>query len=741
MRSSKNKAGQPSGTPRASSSSHAAPPPPPPPVPPRPTPQKQPKGAFGTRTQRHGYVPESPGDEPSVNGDNYFTTRTHTNLFNETSSATRARRRAPPDVNHGSPPLDARQSTPYQTQGGEKFDPWNGASNVSRSRSTREQNRRPYNDNEEEAAAYANARQRSASVPDESENVPQAGRAGKEGFDANDRQKAGSTTATGDYGPQNGFKNGGAANGRDSPKVYAKQSRFSKSSPPKVPRPEVPRNVRQATSPVGDEDFYSRKTMNLPPELQELLDQEYAKAQSSSEDKPPPRGRRNAFEENLHQLILALSTSKYGMSGQSATGPQTQMHGANRTSKNSFSPQLDGDSHRFSRNSTDNINTRFVAEEDATNWQFNAGSPVDETGQPAKPRSKSGSRVGRASPFNPPASQTPFASPKNRANGASGGANGSFNPEEWTEKIGPQIFEAPAAQKSAMPTSRSIRNPSKKTKPVRMTAGTAGMVESDESSSGQDDNPKGQSAPGGGLGGIDGAASPNAMDVDPPSAATPAENSVRNIPVTPSRPEWRAGDVGLGINNGKPGATGQQAMFTPPAGGSEDTEEFRANFADFRNVEPFTERATGLESFGDLKTSLPFPSSASAPVRKPVPKTQQIALPEPPKAPQMPPTLAFPSLKPSAMAWKKYMDEWTTYVQEFALYNARFIDHFHARKIQVHEKLSSSAWLESRDQAGLREYMTWFREDAEVRAKWSEACNAHELNVRNYICHREKMMS
>lgn len=667
-----------------------------------------------------------------MNGNNYFTTRTHTNLFNETSSAARARRRVPPDVNRGSPPLDARQSTPYQTQGGEKFDPWNGASNVSRSRSTREQDRRPYNENEEEAAAYANARQRSASVPDESDSVPQAGRGGKQGFDVNDHHNAGSPTATGEYGAQNGFKNGGAADENDSPKLYAKQSHFSKSSPPEAPLPEVPRKARQATGLVGDEDFYNRKTLNLPPELQELLDQEYAKAKSSSEDKSP----RNAFEENLHQVIKGLAASRYGMGAQSAT--DSQMHGANKTSNNSFNPQFDGDSHRFSRNSTDNINTRFVAEEDATNWQFNAGSPVDETGQPVKPRSKSGSRVGRASPFNPPASQTPFAGPENGANRAT---NGSFNPEEWTEKIGPQIFEAPAPQKSSMPTSRPIRNPSKKTKPVRMTAGTAGMVESDESSSGQDDNPKVQSAPGRGHGSVDGAASPNAMDVDPPSVATPAESGVRNIPVTPSRPEWRAGDVGLGINHVKPGATGQQAAFEPPAGGSEDTEEFRANFADFRNVEPFAERATGLESFGDLKSSLPFQSAPSAPVRKPVPKVHQIALPEPPKAPQMPPTLAIPSLKPSTVAWNKYVDEWSTYMQEFALYNARFIDHFHARKIQVHEKLSNPAWLESRDQAGLSEYMTWSREDAEVRAKWSEACNAHDLNVRNYFCHREKMMS
>lgn len=687
-------------------------------------------------------MPESPGDEPSVTSNNYFTTRTHTNLFNETSSAARARRRVPSDATHDGTFMDMRQSTPYQTHGGEKFDPWNGASNIGRSRSTREPNRRSYGDGEEEDSANAIPRQRSASVPDDSDSSPQAGHGGHGGL--NDHQTAGSTTASGEYQPHHeSFKDGATPNGKDTPKLYANQFHSNSSTP----NYEAPHQAQQAPGRAGDENFYKQKAMNLAPELQELHAEQYSERKSSSEDRPSPQPGLNAFERKLHQVISELSAAKYGTTLQSgAVQPKIgsgQMYTANNANANSFGTQFAddtfaNDSHRFTRNSTDNINTRFVAEEDETSWQFNAGSPVDESGRPAMPRSKSGSRLGRRSPFNSQASQTPFVGP---ASGAASAQNSSFNPEEWSEKIGPQIFEAPTAQKTPVPTSRSIRNPGKKTKPVRMTAGTAGMVESDESSSGQEDVPRGQPAPGQGHG-IDGAASPNAMDVDPPSA-TQAENTVRNIPVTPSRPEWRAGNVGLGIKADSRHVAGQETGFNPPAGGSEDSEEFRASFADLRNVEPFAERATGLESFGDLKANLPFPSVASGhvPTQKPVPKTHNIALPEPPRPPPIPPALGVPILKASAVLyWKKYVEDYARYMGDWHVYNTRFIDHFAARKVQLHEKMGNVAWLDSRDGAGIQEYMTWAEEDREVRAKWTDACNEHEKSVQMFGVCREKMM-
>lgn len=737
--------GQSSGTSRASS--YAAPPPPPPPVPPRPAPQKQPKGAFGTRMQKGGYVPESPGDEPSVTSNNYFTTRTHTNLFTETSTATRARRRAPSDANRDGGSADSRQSTPYQTQGGEKFDPWSGASNIGRSRSTREQNRRAYND-EEDQEAHGSPRHRSSSVPDDTDNAAQAKH--NTGYDFQGDQTTGPTANSGESRTQENFRNDSAANGNDSPKLYANHSHYSRnnSSSPKVHFGPATAQGRHAAGRSRIHEFYTQKSVNLPAELQELLMQEYkTQTKSSSEDTPQSRGKLNAFEKNLrHQIMRTISGAKYTPGAGHTTDTATQAHIADKNNDNSFSSQfpanpLANEHPRFTRNSTDNINTKFVAEEDATSWQFNAGSPVDESGRPTIPRTKSGSRAGRGSPFNPSTSQDPFVVP---TNGHHKAQNGSFNPEEWSEKIGPQIFEAPAAQKAPISTSRPIRNPTKKVKPVRMTAGTAGLVESDESSSGQEEfySSKAQTTSGRGSIGVDGAASPNAMDVDPPSVPTPGENSVRNIPVTPSRPEWRAGDLGLNLNaNAKAASPAQQADLAPPNGGSEDSEEFRASFADFRNVEPFTERVTGLDSFGDMKSNLPFPSVASAPVRKPVPKTHNIVFPDQPQPPVAPAALAVPTLKPSAVAWKKYVEDFGKYLVDFADYNARFIDHFAARKIMISEKLADPTWLGSRDGLGVQQYMIWAEEDRVVRERWTDAHNKHVLNVRLFSAHRDKMMN
>lgn len=104
-------------------------------VPPRTASQKQKaEAAFGTR--KTGYVPRSPGlgDEPPVTSKNYFTTRVHTNIFGQSStgeSEASASQNGGPGAQPATPIpdplakfrdsyLDARQSSPYHTTGGEK---------------------------------------------------------------------------------------------------------------------------------------------------------------------------------------------------------------------------------------------------------------------------------------------------------------------------------------------------------------------------------------------------------------------------------------------------------------------------------------------------------------------------------------------------------------------------------------------------------------------------------------------
>lgn len=746
----------------------------PPPVPPR-SPQKQAKGSFGSRVNR-GYTPQSPlGDEPPVTSNNYFTTRTRPDLFSETSAAAQARRRDPPnpiptaDPPAADPPaadpndgtyVDTRQRTPYRTPGGEKLDPFQGA-NVNRSRSTRESTRGAYRDDED---ASPSPRQRSASSPHDPEPGPEATQGGKEAYTGGNSgsaaQASSNSTSESQYPPQESPNDGNesampdahdantsesAGSGdKDNSKLYASQpdSHF--------PEHEASQKAQQAKRRAGDEKIFKRRTshVTITPKLRELLAR-----QSSSEDKPTGGDGLNIFDHKMHKLLRQLSARKYSTSHEQGTPPlggnkdaaqpqnapqKTSNADNNNTNSfdfqyadNSFTP----DPQKFTRNSADNINTRFVADEgDATNWQFNAGSPVSETRRPSMPRSKSGSRIGRKSPFHAQATQVPFTEP---ANGTVPPQTNSFNPEDWSEKIGPQIFQAPGQAQKAN-TIRPIRNPSKKLKPVRMTAGTAGMVESDENSSGQEDVPQKAPTPAE-ANEANGVASPNAMDIDNPLET----NGVRNIHVEPSRPEWRAGDVKGMKTDANPATIDSHTGMAPPVGGSEDSEEFRATFADLRNVEPFAQPPTGLDSFGDMKSNLPFPSSAAgqAPVQKPPSKPIKLVLPEPPKPPNAPPTFAVHGLKPSATAWVKYAGDFCNYLAEWQAFNTKYTDHFQARNVEMHKKMANTGWVGSRDGAGMQEYLVWGEQDRQVRAKWTNACSDHDVHVQVFAAHRDRMMN
>ncbi|KAL1845595.1 hypothetical protein VTK73DRAFT_469 [Phialemonium thermophilum] len=440
--------------------------------------------------------------------------------------------------------------------------------------------------------------------------------------------------------------------------------------------------------------------------------------------------------------------------GSSGTAAADAPH-KGKTGPSVFSFPVDDDTFapttpkRFASSSAENINTRFVAEDFAgTDWRFEAGGATRKTASPAKRQAyaKPAPGSGRPSPLKGDVRDAaPASASSDAAQPASPGPTQSrFDPEQWSEKIGPENFvPQPPHRSSASPT-RSVRS-AKKPKPVRMTAGTAGMVDDDESTSGEE---KADARPP--TAGADDAPpwetdSPSAMDIDPPLApegAAPEPKVPRNIPVEPSRPEWRAGAV----NSPKPAA--EAAATSMPAKdnarGSEDTDDvLHPNlFADFNNVPPFAPQAGGLGSMADLGLNLPFESKPSPRLpleREPV---KHIPFPSPPKAPQPPQALAIKGLKPSAIAWKKYAEEFRAYMNEFADCSARYADHFFARRrvIEQNRKETGFGWVESRGDAGVREYLRWLEEDKLVRQKWTAICDAHEMRVREFIKCRENMM-
>lgn len=246
-------------------------------------------------------------------------------------------------------------------------------------------------------------------------------------------------------------------------------------------------------------------------------------------------------------------------------------------------------------------------------------------------------------------------------------------------------------------------------------------------------------------------------------AAKAQANGARNIPVEPTRPEWRAGNAeaatgaaaaaaAAAVVDGAAAATSKAGVND--VGGSEDSEEFRASLADIRNMEPFAEPTSGIHghagaglgSFGDLRSHLPFESKAAPvgvpPAPRPAGRRKTISFPKPPTAPHPPPTLAVPGLQPTAAAWDRYVSDFRHYMLAWTAFNNLCVDHFQARRNEVEvqrRRHGDFSWLTDVDNEGINHYLDWMDQDQEVRARWSAACDGHDLNVRQFMAFRERM--
>lgn len=426
--------------------------------------------------------------------------------------------------------------------------------------------------------------------------------------------------------------------------------------------------------------------------------------------------------------------------------------------------------NRFMRKSADSINTRFVADEFVgADWKFHAGGgPTEDAFLAAKQRAHAKARPGRQSPIK---TRSPTKDGLNFGQGSTSDpelrnpgsqpqqTQSAFNAAQWTE-IGPEAF-VPQTPRGATASPTKLNRPMKKSKHVKMTAGTAGMVDEDDSSSNEEKTRPGPST---GFTGNNSVPTPTdspiAMDIDTPpnepAPPVPQPKTARAIPLEPSKPEWRPGFVaGVPTAESKPMPPPVPPHPDRPGSannpirlGSEDTEDLMAGsniFANFKNVAPFAPTVpAGLESMGDLGSAIPFPSKAATrlAVDKEKDTSRPLPFPPVPKSPRPPTVLAISHLKPPADAWQKYVHEFRAYAEEWADFNARVTAHFEARKnlIEQSRLKTGFSWIEARGDAGIRKYLEWIEEDKIVRQKWMAACEAHELRVREFLKYREKML-
>ncbi|KAM0563240.1 hypothetical protein ACHAPJ_000958 [Fusarium lateritium] len=759
--------------------------PPPPPPPPRTESARQrAEASFGSR--KTGFHPRTAmGDEPPVSSSNY-SSRPASERYPQYSPQETPQQ--PPPVPQRPPPTtmpdplgqfrdqdswaDPRQSSPYTSHGGEKTNPFDGIP-LNRAKSTREAPRQDQSSSDNEAFN----RQRSASAP-----------------------KGGKTE---DVPPSTIPKDPA-----DRPKAPLKKTRSGFKSVPLGPNQqptEFPANGTPTESPGGPsmyENPSSATSNHLP----------FSKSSSKcrghhgsgslgaetrcpyespiSSCNPSPSGRHDSphqltpFERQQMEFLTKLINNasvgspvkKTKHKNRTSHFPGLPNH-ANKVNSNSFSFPVNDDTftrtspdhHRFSRRSTDDINTSFVEEEDATGWEFNAGGAEQDS--PTKPR-KSGRRSPGKRPTVSGKSTPSFVSDSERPDSAK--PESAFNPAGWD--FGPQTF-VPQPSKSVSPT-RSTRTGSRKPKASRKQS-HATLV--DDSSSEEEilewRGRKVQEEP-------SAAESPQAMDIDTPPASTsvppprppkihspqpgeatpspqsaqpphqapqptvanqapgaaPMSNPARNINVEPSRPEWRPGNV-EGVNGNEQRAESPKKPFNPNNVGSEDSEEFRASFADLRNVAPFAQQSSGLKSFSDLKDTLPFESKPAPQIPMKLPKVHPLIFPSAPTAPQIPTAVAVNGAQPSVLSWEAYVKEFENYLKQWDNFNAQVVDHFATRKSHIARTREEKgyAFLETRGDADIQEYYNWLEQDMDVRRRWTAACEEHEQRFREFMAFRMKM--
>lgn len=239
------------------------------------------------------------------------------------------------------------------------------------------------------------------------------------------------------------------------------------------------------------------------------------------------------------------------------------------------------------------------------------------------------------------------------------------------------------------------------------------------------------------------ADSPQAMDIDSPRAESsppPPVNEPRNIPVEPTRPEWRSGDR-AGADQPPTTPTPKAPKAYSNAVGSEDSEEFKASLADLRSASPLQHEKSGLKSFGEMKDNLPFESKAGdeAPLNG-VPHPQPLAFPEAPQAPRLPPTVAVSGLQPNMSSWEKYASEFESYMKEWDLFQSKVTDHFATRMSHIAQSRSSKGYtFLRRSEDDCLDYFKSVQQDNDVRRRWNRECEQHEDRLREFMAFREKM--
>ncbi|KOS18257.1 Meiotically up-regulated protein [Escovopsis weberi] len=702
------------------SPSRSRPPPPPPPPPRNPSPprtdaaRKRADASFGTR--KTGYYPHSgAGDEPPVTNNNY-STRINTerpvpipdplSQFREKDEADDEGDEEEEEAEEEDIP-DTRKRTPYTSTGGERTNPFDGIP-LYRAESAREPPRRA---SESQGTQSSRQKHRSSSVPkseakDKSQSNAEA-----------PRQEPDQTIPEFRIHSDRQHSN---RRRRRRLLLLLLLLRSTSTSTSTSTSSHNHNHNNHKSQPSQAKHFRGNQSMGLTaPQLK----------QTSRHS----NGSSGTFSNASYKLT---EIARINFNNVSEDG------GAPEDSPPASEPMF------FNRSSVEDINTNFAPDDGTTAWQFSAGSAeTDQSGL----GSRAGSRAGRRSPNKRPPLRKVDA-PNNPPPPPGPQSSTGFDADDWTDKFGPQIFVPQSGTNgSTSPTRPSNRASSRKARPVRASVGNASMME--EGGGFSDSDP------------LDWPGrkpqlratrpdSPLAMDIDPPQGAaeeSPSESgptTARNIPVEPSRPEWRSGDVGSitpeAEHSEQEKEKAKKAHPIPVPDntlGSEDAEGFKANLADLASVHPFAYEPAGLNSLAELKDQLPFESKASAEIPVKMPRAEPLQVPEPPPAPRLPSVVTVSGIQPDFAVWRKYHEEFQIYLKKWDRFNASVVEHFVTRRTHIDQMRTESGhnFHGARGDGDVTKYHNWIEQDLDVRKRWQAACEEHDLRFREFVAFREKM--
>jgi curved DNA-binding protein CbpA len=327
--------------------------------------------------------------------------------------------------------------------------------------------------------------------------------------------------------------------------------------------------------------------------------------------------------------------------------------------------------------SAENISMKFTPGD----WEgkFEAGGDYfrpeqKASGMPGRGRTQSGSRSRGRSPVKVRTGpeNIPYMAPPTEPTPTESPGEAKFSPSEWAQTFKSQTFAPPPA--GPVPF-RAVPSRKRTGPTLRTTMGGNAAVVDDGSSS--EEKPL--------FTGRKPTASPITVSPDPMDVDTP--------PVTNTVPQFTAAKINEKLS---------EPLKRPAASWSSspiDTESLKVGFDDLK--------------IRDLISSLNMPSSPKAP--------------SPPTPSELGGT--------SRVAYENYVKRYAAYMQEWDIFNSKFLLHMVARKNQC-DNAGDKLWT---DERSTELYRLGLKEDQAVSQRWMEARAAHEGAVREFCIVRERM--